>query len=112
MTGDAHQGGGIVDRMMTVMAERMANRMGPDQMQAMMVEMMGGLLADMDPAERIAFMRTMMEACIPKLTEGLSPDQRADVVSSIVTGIGVAPAVPPDAGDSDQPAGSTTGVRT
>ena len=95
MTGDAHQGGGIVDRMMTVMAERMANRMGPDQMQAMMVEMMGGLLADMDPAERIAFMRTMMEACIPRLTEGLTPEQRAELVSSIVAQVGGEPGARP-----------------
>lgn len=81
----------MIDRMMAVMADRMTARMGPDQMQAMMVEMMGGLLADMEPADRIAFMQAMIGACIPRLTEGLSPAERAEVVSSIVAGIGAEP---------------------
>ena len=74
----------MIDRMTTVMAERMAGRMSPDQMQAMMAEMMGQLFAGMEPADRIAFMQAMIGTCIPKITEGLTPTERGELAARVL----------------------------
>ena len=69
---------------MSLMAERMAGRMSPEDMRAMMAQMMSSMFAGMDLEQKIAFMQTMLGVCIPKLTEGLEPNARERLAAEVL----------------------------
>ena len=74
----------MVDRMMGVMMDRMMTRMSKEEIQGMMAEMMGSMFTGMDLADKIAFMQAMMGVCIPKITEGLGPEERDHLAQKIL----------------------------
>lgn len=74
----------MIDRTMSAVMGRMAAGMSAEQRRAMMAEMMGRMFAGMDLADKIAFMQAMVGACIPQLTAGLEPGERAKLVSAIL----------------------------
>ncbi len=50
----------------------------------MMREMMTSLFSGLDLADKITFMQAMMEACIPKLTEGLRSEEREQLAETLL----------------------------
>lgn len=70
--------------MVGVMMERMMTRMSKEEVQGMMAEMMGDMFTGMDLADKIAFMQAMMGVCIPRITEGLGPEERDQLAQKIL----------------------------
>ena len=73
---------------MSLMMDRMLEKMSPEDIQAMMAEMMGHMFAGMDLADRTAFMQSMMGVCIPRLTEGLDAAERERLATTILQRMG------------------------
>lgn len=70
--------------MMGVMMDRMMTRMSKEEIRGMMTEMMGSMFTGMELADKIAFMQAMMGVCIPKITEGLGPEERDQLAQKIL----------------------------
>ena len=77
-----------MDKMMSLMMDRMMDKLSKDDIQAMMAEMMGHLFAGMDLADRTAFMQSMMGVCLPRLTEGLGAAEREWLATTILQRMG------------------------
>jgi hypothetical protein len=70
--------------MTSLMMDKMLAHLSTEEMQAMMREMMTSLFSGLDLADRITFMQAMMEACLPRLTEGLTGEEREQLAETVL----------------------------
>lgn len=75
----------MMDKAMAMMMDRMMDKMSKEDIQAMMAEMMSHMFAEMDLADKTAFMQTVIGVCIPKITEGLDPAERERLAATILS---------------------------
>ena len=73
---------------MSTMMGKMVSKLSAEDVRAMMGEMMGQIFGRMGPEERVAFMGSMLEVCIPKLTEGMDHQGKGRIVREFLEILG------------------------